>query len=168
MRQSALMISSALLIGIMPAPSALADWQYAKWGMAPAEVMSASGGKAVEKVERGGASGKDRKRIVSEYSTGPFAFDVLFEFNVRTSRLAGVSLTLRDTGREDGECGDLNGALFNRYGAATFESKGQGFDIQVWQLRSSNTAVGLTRVLSSKGLCKLRYSALLNDHNEGL
>jgi hypothetical protein len=133
--------------------------------MTPAEVLAASDGKATERMETSG--GKQVKRMVSNHVAGPFSFDVGFSFNSRTQRLQRVLLQLRDIEKEGANCGALEGALFQRYGVPTSETKDQFFKLLVWHLREANTAVGLTRVLP-KGSCPLDYSALLNDDNDSL
>lgn len=141
--------------GLGVATPAFANWQYAKWGMTPSEVLSASGGKA--------GPAKEGKGLETTYVAGRYSFSGAFGFSSGSGRLERVTLTLSDKAN----CGFLGGALFSKYGLPISDPKDTAFRLAVWQVPSTNTQVTFFHVLPN-GSCTLSYSAMVNEDNEGL
>src|SRR5437016_5340228 len=109
-----------------------ADWQYTKWGMTPAEVLAASGGKATESAIEEKEAGKKAVKLKSEHTAGQYSFDVRFVFNRKTNALLRVDLELRNPSADN--CGSLHGALFARYGIPQEKSSQAFFESSTWLL----------------------------------
>lgn len=141
--------------------SALADWQWTRWGMTPEELVAASAGNvrlvSADGIEsdRGGV-----KLAEGTFVAGRFQFQADFRFF--GGRLAGVAL------RPPGEqCGDLEYWVLDRYGER--DGRTQYAGSFVWRLEDVNTEVSFAQTGSRTGpSCGLRYRAIRHSGNEGL
>lgn len=107
---------------LLPA-QALADWQYTRWGMTPAQVQQASRGAAKQNpnvVADTGTHRSERALLSARYRAGRFAFRALFFFDNASQKLVKVRLLL--TG--GGHCTDLRADLMNVYGAPLSQAAG--------------------------------------------
>ena len=72
--------------------SALADWQYTRWGMSPKEVIAASKGAATETTldqRKGGGTKGTEALLQAPYTSGKFQFRAMFNFSKKRSQ-AGI------------------------------------------------------------------------------
>src|SRR6195952_3766424 len=76
-------ILAAILIVVMLAPAARADWEYTKWGMTPEQVVRASGGhvKLLQGAEQRTVAPNMRQSAEGTYSDGSVALQVRFTFD---------------------------------------------------------------------------------------
>lgn len=134
---------------------AFANWQYARWGMKPSEVLDASNGKA--------RPAKEGRGLETTHVAGRYSFTGTLGFSSGSDRLESVRLTLSDKAN----CGFLGGALFSKYGPPLSDPKDVAARLAIWQLPSTNTQITFFHVLPN-GSCTLSYTAMANDDNEGL
>lgn len=91
-------------------------WQYAKWGMTTDQIVEASKGaaRAVSGEEQKGNSNEYfyTCMAVSEFSTGPFIFEVNFRAKKGETTLNSVNLALKDPLQYN----DLRNSLISKYG----------------------------------------------------
>jgi hypothetical protein len=125
MRLALLTIAVALLVP----GRASADWQYTRWGMTPAEVVAASGGRAT-----GVESEPDERvfeldyRAVAPYRAMNVEVEARFFFTQGSGRLAAVKLIPTDVGR----CDALRGAVEAVHGRSSHQDFGFG---STWRWR---------------------------------
>jgi hypothetical protein len=153
----------ALVAALMLPTSAAADWQYTKWGMTPAEVITASDGVAVSDPEKDGHStDMHASLLTAPYAAAGFEFDARFLFSRGSNLLSIVTLDLRDPTR----CHDLMGALRSRYGEPTSEHLSEVTAIQAWRGEALPEAVVLLAIgLIGRGQlssCSVDYQSRLN------
>ena len=98
---------------------ALADWQYTKWGMSPAEVALASKGAAsISNGQPGDRYAGAEIGAVGTYQSGDYSFDAVFYFVA--NKLADIRLKLANSASQAYRLkNDLDGV----YGKAFDESK---------------------------------------------
>lgn len=104
------------------APAARADWQYTKWGMTEAEVVSASAGRAqtVDPQDvRGGLIGTVN-RLSAPYAAGKYQFRAIFAFDQTSGRLAVVRLKVLNPADGYG----VRAELMGRYGQPVRVTRG--------------------------------------------
>lgn len=135
--------------------SAEGGWQYARWGMTPAQVVAASGGSVREQT----GSGNDRignVQATGTYSTGGFEFASHFHF--QDGKLAAVVLE-RSGGRS---CEDLKLAMQDRYGPnPAWQPQ------SAWRDEDDNTTRSFIDAQGSTP-CGLSYIAIKRPSLEGL
>jgi hypothetical protein len=102
-----------ILLVMLFAPAARADWQYTRWGMTPEQVVAASGGMVSLLPE------KERPRIPplvtaakGDFTDGQMRLRTVFSFNVENMGLACVSYGVRSHNDDDA----FKAALIGRYG----------------------------------------------------
>ena len=99
------------------ASPALADWQYAHWGMSPAAVVAASGGQAkLARPDKSTNTVFGSTGAEASFSQPPFTFRVIFNF--RYDKLTQV--TLHPLGKVD--CSPIAAALTTRFGPPVVKS----------------------------------------------
>jgi len=99
-----------IVVSIAFAAPAKADWQYTKWGMTPAQVLTASGGQATCKTlsaKEIAASPSLLLECSGWYQVGKFKFIALFGFDKQDHQLQEVTLSLANVHEED----DLSQAM---------------------------------------------------------
>jgi hypothetical protein len=132
--------------GVKAAPAekgAATGWQYSRWGMTADQIAAASGG-AARPLAKGEVKGKFFPATVviavSEFRTGPFAFDVYFRARKGEAALKLVQLHLKDEDQYE----DLRTALISTYGPWTFtQTKG---DRTVTQWMTASEVVELVQM----------------------
>ncbi|MEB4801213.1 hypothetical protein ACW7EJ_04150 [Acinetobacter soli] len=139
-------------------------WQYTKWGMSAEEIVGASQGKARA------VYGEEKKNksnpyyfdclAVSEFTTGPFKFEVNFRAKPNEKTLNSVYLNLVNSDQYD----ELKDSLVSKYGKGITTVKGNQITtswqtdsevIELKDLRGSIRFVGLSytkRVYGPRGL----------------
>lgn len=143
----------AILAASLPT-AAQAHWQYTRWGMTEAQVLTASKGQAVRQTARYPRAGEPPEEIVGKYATGGRAFNVRFTFD--SGGLAAVSLTTES-------CGGLDTDLRSTYGRPINET-GRTFPTIVWDDRRNSNRV--TYIGGLLGSCQITYEAF--TANSGL
>jgi hypothetical protein len=89
----------AALLCLTPAAQAAANWQYAKWGMSPAELVAASHGAVhlIAPQRRGGPTGPDiETRAEGSFTDGKLRLAVSFGFAGHGGGLVLVSYVVQD------------------------------------------------------------------------
>ena len=144
------------LIVAMPAQ---AHWQYAKWGMTPAQVVSSSGGNAKPAGDDRSTQGDATREVEAAYLTGDRAFRTSFWFaaNVLTK------VTLSPTG--EWRCLDLRRDLLAKYGEPVERDPGS-VERLMWADKLSNNRVVI--ILDGDGFCELQYAPLVSRAGVGL
>lgn len=130
------------------APAA-ADWQYAKWGMSPEQVVAASKGKAELFTD------KERPTVLarSTYELDDFKFTVQFAFTQR--KLSDVQLRANGV-----TCGlTLRQKLDETYGPPTTQSPG-ALETTTWRSTASGNLVELMVVPLNPIACLITYRPL--------
>lgn len=93
--------------------TALADWQYTKWGMTVEQVIAQSGGTAhTARDEKDKRIGKKRRLAVGEVTIGTTKFPVDFYFEDKQLRLIRYDLGLNDG------CAEKEALFLETYGSA--------------------------------------------------
>ena len=110
-------------------------WQYAKWDMTADEIVEASQGKAraVYGVEQKNKSNPYYFDCiaVSEFTTGPFNFEVSFRAKLHEKTLNSVHLDLVNSDQYE----ELKDSLISKYGKGINTVKGKQITI-TWQTAS--------------------------------
>lgn len=138
--------------------AAKADWQYTRWGMTPAQVAAASGGKVLAGVGRPGdrVDGQEVGAIGS-YTSGVFKFEAVFYFV--GGRLADIRLNLIA-----GDRYALKSSLDGVYGRP-FRESGGGLSIVTYHDVKKNNRVDLFTIGE---LSTLEYRPLVDRSAAGL
>jgi hypothetical protein len=152
------------------ASAAKADWRYTKWGMTPAEVISASKNLARKSSDLRPDSDGNVTKLVTPYRGGKFSFEAQFGFDA-SDRLSSVTLVLddksagmdmdmdADTNMDQGGCHDLLMNLKTVYGPRQGgRSAHMLYSIQTWQDGKNKNNVKYT-VLDRVG-CFVQYSVI--------
>jgi hypothetical protein len=152
------MIGSFLMIVVFAslAPgTAMADWQYARWGMSKNEVVSAS--KGIAKVPDNPDQFEDNEYshlLSAPYKSEDFSFDAKFYFN-KQYKLSEVRLKLRDLS----ECNSLRVILKNTYGTTQDASVTRGvLEIMKWRDKQNKNIVIFTQIEGR--WCSIDYQPL--------
>jgi len=157
-----LSVITALLV-TASATSAYADWQYTKWGMTPAQVQAAAGGKLGT---RNGSdacpSCKPVPMLAGEYATEEFRFRTLFQFAAGQT-LSMIDLRMHDEG---GQCRSLYNSLATRYGSPVFQGGGGALQTARWLDATGGNTVFFINSAGVDGQCTIQYSPLVS--NKGL
>ena len=141
--------------------TALADWQYTKWGMAVDEVIMASGGKASKFADSRRDTDTEKLLAIAPYVAGDFVFEANFMFDKKNGELRGVILGLKeDNGRF------LYAALVNRYGQPVSEGKTSVTQSARWLDRENNNNV--VWLMIGADHTTVRYSAMIGKSEKGL
>lgn len=138
---------------------ASADWQYTQWGMSPAQVTTASEGRAVENRDRSLDAGGLKAELAAPYQGASLPFTAVFLFGLR-DRLAAVTLSPRDIG----VCGKLPALLQAHYGPPVAR---EGVDKALtarWNDYGNNNAVNFLDLGS--GGCSIQYSRLRETQSD--
>lgn len=128
---------------------AASGWQYARWGMSPAEVVAASGGRAVLAKQDGktntvfGSTGAQ-----ANHSQPPFTFRVFFNF--RYGKLTQV--TLHPEPKAD--CTPLVNELTRRFGPPEIKSLYTGITTFYWPDTAVANDIRIFRVPQT---CSISY-----------
>jgi hypothetical protein len=153
---------SAVLTATL-ASSAKADWQYTRWGMTPAEVSKASGGKAVNNSNAARQSTEDEiAKLVAPYSTGEYAFTAAFLFNRSTDRLGSVRLKLENPSK----CNALRHELLGKYSKPFNDQWSGALKIATWHDRPNNLRIDIVDLGGT--MCELIYRPLASANSKGL
>lgn len=159
----AIWIVAAFIIACAFGSPAFADWQYAKWGMTPAEVIEASGGKAVTD-DRPASNDQDGViKLNASHSAGDYEFLALFKFDRKTDKLTTVQLLLHKPAR----CDALRDELIAKYGSPARTTSSSLWKEATWLEASDNNRIAIMN-LGSGALCSLEYSALSSSSRKGL
>ena len=130
-------------------------WQYAKWDMTADEIVEASQGKAraVYGVEQKNKSNPYYFDCiaVSEFTTGPFEFDVSFRAKLNETTLNSVYLSLRNTNQYE----ELKDSLASKYGQGVTSIKGKQITTS-WQTKSE--VIELVDIRDALRFVSLTYS----------
>ena len=162
----------ALALACCGASAAQADWQYAKWGMTPQQVVSASKNLTRESSDLRPDSDGNITKLVAPYQNGKFSFEAQFGFDA-ADRLSSVTLVLNDKSAgmamdmgadmnmnmDQGGCHDLLASVKTTYGPPQAgRSAHMQYIIETWQDRKNKNTVTYT-VLDRVG-CYVQYSAI--------
>ena len=155
-----------VIVGLIASP-AQADWQYAKWGETPDEVVEASSGKAhrVEAKQSGTIVYETVQLAAASHQAGSRIFDVKFIF--RNNRLTSTNLTLLG---EPLGCYALETDLTGLYGEPLSKSNGSTGDIlsRNWSDRQHNNKIAFIFVTYSSRGCFVNYTPLQSEETSGL
>lgn len=162
MRWSPLIVGSVLLGSLIAVSSAHADWQYTRWGMNPAEVVKASGGRASPNASSGQNTDDEIAKLSAPYAAGEFAFDAYFMFNRNTDRLSGVRLKLSIPSK----CTALYSELMAKYGKPVSENNSRLAQGAAWQDRGNNLQVSILQI--GRDSCSVAYAPISSAANKGL
>jgi hypothetical protein len=151
-------VISAFIVGVIAcslvATSAVADWQYTKWGMTPEQVVKASKGAARANSDRtlDAPNGGLVAKLVAPYRAGGFDFRAGFMFSP-DDRLKVVDLVL-----QSGSCPSLVGALTSTYGPQQSADHSSLLHLDTWWDKKNGNRVVLGEVGSDS--CSVQYSPL--------
>jgi hypothetical protein len=150
--------------GALPSAAA-ADWQYAKWGMSPGEVVAASNGNAQlvseADVKKSRATDNDFVTLArATVSVNGEKFSASFDFIKHSKRLQGVSLNAIDVSR----CYVYRSYLIHKYGAPVYSDiNGK---LLIWRDPTSGNAVDW--VYAPPGFCIVRFEPINSDFANAL
>ena len=119
------------LAAVALAGPASAHWQFTKWGMTPAQVISASQGAAASVPPEKSVQGDLMKAAVGQYTAGAYQFDVGYWFNA--SGLSLVDMWLSG----ETKCLSLQRDLIAKYGEPLERSGGRS----MWADRAAENRV---------------------------
>lgn len=137
---------------IFGASAAMADWQYTRWGMSPAEVVAASAG-AAQLQRNEGADIRDTKALAAgSYSAGSIKFNVSYLFDGE-ERLSMVSLTPQNPAEE---CEALIGLAKKYYGPPVSQSRPK-LDLMFMEWQDGAHQNGISFYYSIPQNCSLTY-----------
>lgn len=151
--------------------SALADWQYTRWGMTIDEVIVASEGQA-EPYENGKKNTETSAvELTAPYQGAGLKFFTYFSFDTKSNGLVYVSLELADPSL----CYELIGKLQSTYGTGTRPVETGLMDIYKWMDPKRGNIVSLTRFATSSSRdlpsvtthCGLTYQPYLEPGAKG-
>lgn len=142
-----------------------ADWQYAKWGMSPDEVLKASKGLAVEIKQTDTQKGTI---LSAPYQAAGTAFTARFIFDESTNRLVRVNLSPI----KSDSCVVFRSSIIDKYGKHETEelTKFQGNSIQKtrWKDIKNKNKLEFTEIMASAlWLCHVDYAPINLDDNNG-
>jgi hypothetical protein len=110
-----LLAGLGLLLDALPLGAARADWEYAKWGMTPAQLVAASHG-AVSLYPPAQRMRVEELKLdylaTGEFADGPLHLLVNFAFDIESGGLALVTYVVADTAQN----GVLQAWLARKYG----------------------------------------------------
>lgn len=144
---------------------ALADWQYAKWGMTSQQVIEASQGKAIAlpAEEREGKSTETAEGLLAApYAAGKFSFTASFLFDRQSSKLSRIHLSLNDPSL----CSELLQSLADKYGEPSLVKSSSVSSRTEWRDKASGNGVQYLYIATPS--CSVSYWALVTDNNSGL
>jgi hypothetical protein len=156
--------AALVVVGVLVAAPAAANWHYTKWGMTPAQVVAASHGTAIETTpERrelhSTTTSGEVALLEAPWQSGRFHFTAFFLFD--KGRLTRVMLDLKSGDPEDGAA--LLGSLRQKYGAAYLSRPDALGAFEVWHFHGD--LIGYTATAGAFGV---QYSALANADNRAL
>ena len=154
--------SAALSVTL--AGSAKADWQYTKWGMTPAEVSKASGGRVVNNSQTDQNTDTEIAKLTTPYSTGDFSFTAYFMFSRNTDKMNSVRFNYADGSK----CWLLRGELMSKYGQPVNDGWSGMVKATTWQDGANNLRVQIAEIGIAPSICTLVYAPLASANNKGL
>ncbi|HEX4078242.1 MAG TPA: hypothetical protein VHX61_05135 [Rhizomicrobium sp.] len=164
--QNTIAICILFSISFVPTEPALADWQYAHWGMTPSQVATASSGAAAESAGQPGDQ-LDGYVIgdIGRYSSGEYHFRSIYYFDKRG--LAMIELTLNGAGYD--ECIAVQLDLEGRYGRP-YDRDGTSVTYgATWQDAKANNFVSIETIgRGESATCSIRYRPLKTNSANGL
>ncbi|MDB5575300.1 MAG: hypothetical protein JWR80_476 [Bradyrhizobium sp.] len=140
---------------------ARADWQYAKWGMTPAEVLAASAGKASTFTSQ--VTGKIAVKLKAPHNAGDYEFQALFGFDAGTDKLSSVQLILLGASK----CDALRDELIVKYGSPVRVTSSSLSKDAIWLDKGDNNRVAINNI-GPGTVCSLEYSSLSSSSHQGL
>jgi hypothetical protein len=146
--------------------SALADWQYTKWGMSVDQVIAASKGAASQttpeiSAQHSAFDGSQAAKLSAPYCSGTFQFTAYFMFG-RRDTLTSVSLELAA-----GDPHILIGELRTKYGKPTSEDADGVLNSLIWY--AGGDMISIVEIESGAGtLATVSYQPRLTPDNSGL
>lgn len=145
---------TSISLSLCTVTPALADWQYTRWGMTPAQVQKAAKGaaKVTSELPEELVAGMSY-RLVAPYTAGEFQFIAYFAFDAHDH----LRLVLLDL--VSGEPASLLMSLNRKYGEAKMP---RPID---WQWRTARDAILFT---PSKSGAHLTYNQLVGPSEKGL
>ncbi len=152
-------LAAAICLGCWATPAA-ADWQYAQWGMSPAEVGAASGGVARPNGDRDLDAEGLRAELVAPYTTGSLPFTAVFRFDAEDA-LDDVALI--PTGPPN--CPVVRAALVTHHGTPEGKADAQSAATLRWHDLDANNLVVFLDL--GDGHCSIQYSKLPNTRPNG-
>jgi len=147
-RQALSSVALGLVVAIVLARAAVADWQYTRWGMTEGQVIEASAGKAVAHHVGVRESWGIYADLVAPTLFGPFEYDAYFYFDDETGGLKAVRLEPP----APVWCIDVLKALMDRYGTDQETLDGK----TVWRDPVNNNRI----TLSGFSTCRVKYQPL--------
>jgi hypothetical protein len=144
---------------------ALADWQYAKWGMTAPQLEAASKGRmkpcgaACDKQH----TNSETALLYTPYQSGEFQFTAFAFFNNNTKKLSYMVLRLDNQEKAY----QLIAALKSKYGEPTSQSRTQLSTNANWRGSGDQIAIMVIGTDAS-GYTTLIYSPKLTNSNKGL
>ncbi len=159
----AIRIAAAFILACVLGGPAFADWQYAKWGMTPAEVIEASAGKAIRDDKPAANEQGDIIKLRAQHSAGDYQFVVFFKFDQRADKLTAVQLLLLNPAR----CDALRDELIAKYGSPARTASSSLSKETTWLGANNNNRIAIID-LGAGALCSLEYSALSSSSRKGL
>ncbi|AZO72156.1 MAG: hypothetical protein E5V92_02820 [Mesorhizobium sp.] len=125
------------------------NWQYAKWGMSPQELLQASNGVASE-TKRESDENKRSALLSAPYQSGPLEFTAFFIFN-KQRQLNGIELELKN----DDKCPGLVLALTSTYGPPKDTIKSDVTTTFKWWDETRGNVVAYFRIAGYS--CRVEY-----------
>jgi hypothetical protein len=125
-----------LVIAHVPTATVHADWQYAKWGMSPAEVVGASGGNVKLYEPANKFPNPPWIKAEGSYTAGSARFGVDFYFD-ENDKLAWVGLGQHDVA----QCELTRNALVEKYGTPTDVSTDREHRSYVWRDKPADNVI---------------------------
>ena len=142
-------VSLSLCLAIVPV-SAHADWQYARWGMSPEQVIAASKGVAARAENLTVVRNGERVLLTAPYATNNIVFVVYFWFAVGEPRLARISLGTQYA--ED--CPNVRSLLSSIYGAPQASDPGPPSSLR-WRSDATGNFIAFSQYGDTR--CVLDY-----------
>ncbi|WP_133773434.1 hypothetical protein [Enterovirga rhinocerotis] len=144
-----------LTVALVMAGPAIADWQYTRWGMSPAQVIEAGGGiKPWRRPEADTSTGIIQ--LVGSYQSSGIGFRAEFKFS--QNRLTRVVLTPKSA-----DCNSLKALMARTYGRIPGQG---GTIIQTWRDANSGNFVAYTH-FQLTSFCQVDYSQLQSAGSRG-
>lgn len=133
------LVTAVALLALFPG-SALADWQFTRWGMSVDEVREAAR-EAGRITDDPASRGDDTIIMIRPYLIAEINFGVAFIFDKKTQRLRSIGMCVSDeifgwAGRVQ-----VKTALLQSLGKPESDEVGPGFNVSVWKDQARNNTV---------------------------
>jgi hypothetical protein len=155
---------TAVIVTILTAAPAYADWQYTHWGMTADQAIAASNGSlssCTPAACKGATGGKFQPKTIGEYQSGEFKFENIMLFD-DAGGLAKVRLKLADPA----QITRLQSALVSKYGEFVIENAGF---LHTRRWMTATDRIELQNIGTDKrALVLLEYSPRATASNKGL